>query len=906
MANKFQIKRTSTSGLLPNTTNSGNTSYIAAGELALNLTDKKMVSSNGSATFEIGANLTNLSVSGNVVASNLEITDTATINTNSITVGNSTVNTIITGGSLDIGGDINANGSVGTAGQVLSSGGAGANAYWRSLGTAAFQNTGTSGTTIPFLDGTNTWSAPQTITYTAGTADGSTFTINQNAAAGTLVNRSSSATNISIAYKGTTGTVYAGQGAANTWAVGDTNNLAGSNWFSVSDAEAVLSSPRLWIKETSSGNTTVSQTHGGLLFSAAGMNTTNKYTPGVLFGSTDSDLTTTNPKIGAGIVGYATEIYASDIDGAMGLEIFTTPGDPGVNGGLATLATLTPPTITMFSNTFIFKVNTGVAGIPYVSGDIFRIEGNATAGIAISTPNNATGFVTFADTEDRNSGQIFYQHLNDTMYFRAGDVNSLLANSTAVVANGDMTITGNVTYKSITQGAVPVGTAEDQRLLWNASTGRWEATSLIPAVPGNNFSVTDNSIVTGVYRYDEPSGDSGGPLTERGAIYHTRRASGGGETQIYVSEQTGRVYSRGRVTGSWSGWSEAAKVDRTNTWSSTQSFSANANFDSGVLFVDATNNRVGVGTTSPSARLDVRTAAGTTANAILYTGNSSSAATFSFGQTGAVQWDTGITATGGHYQIAVNGGGIGYQINRSGLAIDYHSWLTNGSERVRITSAGYVGIGTASPGTVLHTVNTSAGAATVGAFLQNSSGTANTEVRLAFASNENTLAQDRYGWIGYINTGGTNSGALTFATTPGGEAATERMRIDSSGNVGIGNNSPTEKLHVTGNILTSGIVRRSVATGLTAAGSTQGTALTLTSEINVVSTVASGTGVLLGNAVGGTFIVINAGANALSVYPVSGAQINSLGTNNAYSLSAGQKLEFVQTSATQYYTLNAT
>jgi len=55
MATKFQIKRSSVSGRTPNTTNAANSSYIAAGELALNLTDKKMYSSNGTNYFEIGS-----------------------------------------------------------------------------------------------------------------------------------------------------------------------------------------------------------------------------------------------------------------------------------------------------------------------------------------------------------------------------------------------------------------------------------------------------------------------------------------------------------------------------------------------------------------------------------------------------------------------------------------------------------------------------------------------------------------------------------------------------------------------------------------------------------------------------------------------------------------------------------
>ena len=62
MPNKIQIKRTTTSGLLPNVSNSSNTTYIAAGELAINLTDKKLLSSNGSATFEVGANLATIVV----------------------------------------------------------------------------------------------------------------------------------------------------------------------------------------------------------------------------------------------------------------------------------------------------------------------------------------------------------------------------------------------------------------------------------------------------------------------------------------------------------------------------------------------------------------------------------------------------------------------------------------------------------------------------------------------------------------------------------------------------------------------------------------------------------------------------------------------------------------------------
>jgi hypothetical protein len=65
MANKLQVKRTAVSSRTPNTTNSANNRYIDVGELALNTTDGKLFSSNGSVYFEVGANLQNITVTSN-------------------------------------------------------------------------------------------------------------------------------------------------------------------------------------------------------------------------------------------------------------------------------------------------------------------------------------------------------------------------------------------------------------------------------------------------------------------------------------------------------------------------------------------------------------------------------------------------------------------------------------------------------------------------------------------------------------------------------------------------------------------------------------------------------------------------------------------------------------------------
>ncbi len=65
MATKFQIKRSSVSGVAPTVGD------IAPGELAVNLADKKLYTANSTAVFELGTNLTFLSVAGNLTVAGL-------------------------------------------------------------------------------------------------------------------------------------------------------------------------------------------------------------------------------------------------------------------------------------------------------------------------------------------------------------------------------------------------------------------------------------------------------------------------------------------------------------------------------------------------------------------------------------------------------------------------------------------------------------------------------------------------------------------------------------------------------------------------------------------------------------------------------------------------------------------
>jgi len=105
----------------------------------------------------------------------------------------------------------------------------------------------------------------------------------------------------------------------------------------------------------------------------------------------------------------------------------------------------------------------------------------------------------------------------------------------------------------------------------------------------------------------------------------------------------------------------------------------------------------------------------------------------------------------------------------------------------------------------------------------------------------------------------------------------------------------------------NGLQYGSTSASVSAAGTTQGTATALTSAYNVVTTVASGAGVILPvpSAAGASVSVVNKGANALLLYPNSGAAIDGGATNAAVSLPVGAFYTVQNSSTTQWYTFDA-
>jgi hypothetical protein len=188
-------------------------------------------------------------------------------------------------------------------------------------------------------------------------------------------------------------------------------------------------------------------------------------------------------------------------------------------------------------------------------------------------------------------------------------------------------------------------------------------------------------------------------------------------------------------------------------------FRVEGDTDANLLFVDASTDRVGIGTSSPSAELHVQ-------------GNLRSA---NAGNTVHTELrNDGVYATGtGLYLLAPSGEPVVF--------------YANDTERMRITSSGNVGIGTSTP-TAAQLVIKGDGATS--------------QIRAQAATNTNQGLSFIYNYssqFGQINCdeSGVNQLDLWYTALNhkfGRNTATANMTLDASGNVGIGTNAPINEL----------------------------------------------------------------------------------------------------------------
>ncbi len=220
------------------------------------------------------------------------------------------------------------------------------------------------------------------------------------------------------------------------------------------------------------------------------------------------------------------------------------------------------------------------------------------------------------------------------------------------------------------------------------------------------------------------------------------------------------------------------------------------------LALQPNGGNVGIGTTSPGAYLDIT---GATGLAKIFRARQYSAATYD-----------------GNYNFEFQGSmvsgtanGMLIKHNENDATRDILVLANSAGPTVTFESTGNVGIGTTSPGAKLTLQSSAPTAGDAVIRLQTASGGITTGTTIGdvefYTQDDSTGGTGTYAKMRAVSEGlfngtaNTNVG-LSFWTTLSGSMA-EAVRIDKSGNVGIGDIDPAEKLDVTGNINATGVYK---------------------------------------------------------------------------------------------------
>jgi len=395
----------------------------------------------------------------------------------------------------------------------------------------------------------------------------------------------------------------------------------------------------------------------------------------------------------------------SNGDVTLGNDLVVT-GDFTVNGTTTTVNT----TNSVVSDALI-ELGNGTSGTP--SND---------AGIVIERGSSDNAFIGYDESADKFTV--------GTGSFTGASTGNLTISTGTLVANIEGNVTGDVTGNVSGSSGSTTGNAATATALQNART-----------IAGQSFDGTANIAIaptdlTGV------SADAAELNLLDGVTATTTELN-------YVDGVTSAIQTQLDAKASLSG----------------ATFTGDVTVDTNTLHVDSSNNRVGIGTTSPDVLLDVENSSASEIRAIRDGGKSV------------------------HLYADASNAILAYKTGDLRIGETSSTVSSNLTERMRIDSSGNVGIGsttanhfsTAGTANVLGVKSTSGGLISIAATGTNFSGI--------------DLGTDAIRRGGMYSLNGSH---LTFYTnnSNSGTTLTERMRIDSSGNVGIGASTVDQKLHL--------------------------------------------------------------------------------------------------------------
>lgn len=366
-----------------------------------------------------------------------------------------------------------------------------------------------------------------------------------------------------------------------------------------------------------------------------------------------------------------------------------------------------------------------------------------------------------------------------------------------IVTTGD---SGTVTSTMIADGTIVNGDINASAAI---AVSKLAASTISGITLGNNLNtLTLNVSGTGLSGSTTYNGSAAATFTV------TSNATSANTASTIVARDASGNFTAGTITATTLAGtlSTAAQTNITSVGTLTSlTISGNLTVDTNTLFVDSTNDRVGISTTTPQTKLHINTKVAddntyTYDTNALYVVHQTATATATLNDpkeilllarqgTSAQAFGAAASFRLSRYEnVGVN------SRTRLDLVLAHDSFLTSPTTVMTFQSVGNVGIGTTTPAYPLD-IKASANA---GLRITNSG--ANDNVQIRFRGNQTNAEQWAIG-----NEVGTNSTGRNFDIYDI-VSGTNRLRIDSSGNVGIGLTAPATILDVGYTTATDGFI----------------------------------------------------------------------------------------------------
>ncbi|AGK86542.1 tail fiber protein [Synechococcus phage S-CBP1] len=449
--------------------------------------------------------------------------------------------------------------------------------------------------------------------------------------------------------------------------------------------------------------------------------------------------------------------------------------------------------ISAVANALLFTIVADVAAIPGSPSDGDAVEVTDSTGIESFTPLTGvpSGFVgdsglgvrlVYNGTGSTWTWLQYFPQDPETRYGDAittlqGDVSGLDTNKLAI-AGGTMTGALGVTAGSAASPSVFISgdpntgiysPGADQVAISTGGTGRLFVDASgnvgVGGSPSTNFHVQTAAGTASQLRVTTGSNASSATLRlgQVGAVFW--------DQQVTTTD--------GHFLLKVDGGNDAYKIERASLNANTHIFTTGASERLRIT----SDGKLGLGTSSPDDYLTVSSSDTSNSlsdsNAAITLVNADSGA---FGRTSNLNFNQGNSATAQRL-ASISSVYTNYTTSVGGaLAFSTNDGNGTVGERLRITSDGKVGIGTTAPAVKLQVSASSTGEVELARF------------RIEGQTNNPMLrvVSDEANKILTLNTSGSASGTqLAFKVTN-----TEAVRIDSSGNVGIGTSAPNDILHV--------------------------------------------------------------------------------------------------------------